>query len=141
MSETSKDKSYEVKKVGKFWLLGRSGGNLNVCPLLTNAKEVDKSDNFIVADDMVYEIKEDEFKQLYLVSVNETPIYNQHNSKSQSNRKSSLSRQGESSSKELNKMKSTDETWIGMNADQYYLFESGQTEDSSLIEVSFPAKQ
>jgi hypothetical protein len=28
-----------------------------------------------------------------------------------------------------------------MNADQYYLFESGQTEDSSLIEVSFPAKQ
>jgi hypothetical protein len=162
MSETSKETSYEVKKVGKFWLLGRSGGKLKVCPLLTNAEEVDKSDNFIAANDKVYEIKEDELEQVYLVNVEETPIYHQYNN----NRESSQSRQGESSSpslisqrksrgwfqshqqetlsqyaKELNEMTITDGSEIGKNEDQYYLFEAGQTEDSSLIEIGFPAKK
>ncbi|XP_060587426.1 uncharacterized protein LOC132742948 [Ruditapes philippinarum] len=162
MSETSKEKLYEVKKVGKSWLLGKPGGKLYVCPLLSNATEVEISDNFIEADDKVYEIKEDEFEQVCLVSVEEIPIYNQHNS----NREPMESRQRESSSpslisqrrsrgwfqshqqetlpqyaENLNEMTITDGSEIGKNEDQYYLLEAGQTEDSSLIEVAFPAKQ
>lgn len=48
---------FEVKKVGRHWLIRPLGGQFKRLRLPADAETVELSDNFLIVDDIVYEIK------------------------------------------------------------------------------------